>query len=285
MEEKKLKEVYNSAIEEAKRHYENFPVVSVFLRKRLLPHVALFYVFARRADDIADEGNLTVEERLGKLRSYRNALSSALSGTFVSPFWEALSHTISKFDLTPQYFYDLLHAFEIDVLKKRFDTQEELYRYCRLSANPVGRVMLEFYGIRSPLAFSKADAITTALQLTNFWQDVSVDLQKGRIYLPLEIMKKFDYSEEKFLKKEFDFRFAELMRYEIGLTEKMFREGRELLNFLPFGLKIQINATIYGGLEILKKIKRIGFNVLNYRVKLNKMNFIWIFTKAFLTLE
>jgi len=98
-------------------------------------------------------------------------------------------------------------------------------------------------------------------------------------------MKKFDYSEEKFLKKEFDFRFAKLMCYEIGLTEKMFREGRELLNFLPFGLKIQINATIYGGLEILKKIKRIGFNVLNYRVKLNKMNFIWIFTKAFLTLE
>ncbi len=280
-----MEDIFSEAVKFARSHYENFPVISFLLPKDLIPYVSIVYMFARKADDIADEGNIPDEKRVELLNKQKSFLTEALNGNPSSDFWKAVASTIEKFNLSKENFFALLDAFLQDVVKKRYSNEDELLRYCEKSANPVGRIILELFDIRSREIFSLSDKICTALQLTNFWQDVSLDLEKGRIYLPLNVMKKFGYSEELLLSRKFTPEFGRLMRYEIMFTERMFYEGREILNKLPFRLKAEINATLLGGLKILKKIKKINYNVLNYRVKLTKKDFVGIFLTTFLTLE
>ena len=273
---------YNSALDFARKHYENFPVVSLLIPKELRKHIAIIYLFARTADDIADEGNLSENERLQQLNDFENSLHNLLIGNFKSHFEEALHHTIIQKNLTPQMLYDLLKAFKQDVIKKRYENYDELLFYCKHSANPIGRLILELFNIRSEEAFNFSDKICTALQLTNFYQDIEIDYKKGRIYFPENEMKLFEVTENIFAMKENNVNLKKLLRHNIERTQKMFDEGKNLLKFLNGRLKFEIKWTILGGGKILQKIKEKDYNIFNARPKLTKRDFGALFIKSFL---
>jgi len=273
---------YNSALDFARKHYENFPVVSLLIPKELRKHIAIIYLFARTADDIADEGNLSENERLQQLNDFENSLHNLLIGNFKSHFEEALHHTIIQKNLTPQMLYDLLKAFKQDVTKKRYENYDELLFYCKHSANPIGRLILELFNIRSEEAFNYSDKICTALQLTNFYQDIEIDYQKGRIYFPQDELQRFEVTENMFAMKENNVNLKKLLRHNIERTQKMFDEGKNLLKFLNGRLKFEIKWTILGGGKILQKIKEKDYNIFNARPKLTKRDFGALFIKSFL---
>ena len=271
---------YEDAIEFAKNHYENFPVVSILVPKNLRKHVAIIYWFARTADDFADEGDLEPEERIKKLEDFENQLTELLNGNYSNPFELALHSTIEEKNLSPENFYNLLKAFKQDVIKKRYNNFTEVLEYCRYSANPVGRLILELNNIRSEDAFSYSDKICTALQLANFWQDTLIDFQKNRIYYPLNELEKFGVIEKVFELKENNLNLRALIKYNIERTNQLFNEGRSLIKFLNGRLKYEIKWTIFGGEAILKKIERNGFNVFNSRPKLTKKDFFILLLKS-----
>ncbi len=275
-----LTEQYIQAQNYAAGHYENFPVASFLIPRRLRKHVAIVYKFARIADDIADEGNDSPEERLKKLSEFEYDFRSALKSGSKNPFWAALINTIDEFNLSPGYFLDLISAFKQDVVKSRYADFGELLDYCKRSANPVGRLILELWKINDEKAKYFSDKVCTALQLTNFYQDVSVDLKKNRIYIPLNEIEKFGVKENDFYKSEINDKFKKLMIYQIERTEKLFNEGEQLLDYLYGLLKYEIAWTILGGKKILYKIKKNDYNVLKKRPALHKFEFIGLFFKA-----
>ncbi|MCL5027506.1 MAG: squalene/phytoene synthase family protein, partial [Bacteroidetes bacterium] len=201
-ENKSFELAYHNAFKFAKSHYENFPVVSLFLPKVLRKHVAVVYQFARQADDIADEGSANLDLRIENLERYEEQLKNCVAGKFENNFWYALNNTISEFKLTPKNFFDLLKAFKQDTTKTRYDSFNEVLNYCEHSANPVGRIILEFFGIRETETVKYSDSICTALQVTNFYQDVSIDFLKNRIYISLDEIKTYGVELNQFeLKK------------------------------------------------------------------------------------
>ncbi len=271
---------YNKALEFAQNHYENFPVVSFLVPKNLRKHIAIIYWFARTADDFADEGNFSAEVRLQKLNNFEERLTNLLNNDFQNEFEFALSETIKEKKLSPEYFYNLLKAFKQDVIKKRYNDFEELIDYCGNSANPVGRLILNFTEFEIEEAFDFSDKICTALQLTNFYQDVSIDFQKGRIYLPQDEIRKFDVDENQFEIKEINLNLRQLIKFNVERAEKLFEEGKPLLKFLKGRLKYEIGWTILGGEAILKKIRKNNFDVLQ-RPKLSKKDFLILLLKSF----
>jgi squalene synthase HpnC len=278
-----IKFAYKSALDFAKMHYENFPVVSVLIPKKLRKHIVIIYWFARTADDFADEGNMSEDERIEKLNDFENSLNDLLNGKFKSSFEQALHQTIKQKNLTPQLFIDLLKAFKQDVVKKRYNDFAELLFYCKHSANPIGRLIMELFDIRSKEAFDYSDKICSALQLTNFFQDIEIDYEKGRIYFPQDEMKKFEVTENIFAMKENNVNLKKLLRHNIDRTQKMFDEGKNLLKLLNGRLKFEIKWTILGGEAILNKIKKNDYNIFNSRPKLTKTDFGALFIKSFLT--
>jgi len=271
---------YKQAITFAKTHYENFPVISFLIPKELQKHVAVIYWFARTADDIADEGNITEEERLKKLIGFEDNFTSALNGNQQNDFETALVNTINEKKLTTSLFYDLLKAFKQDVTKKRYKDFSDVLDYCKHSANPVGRLILELFNIRNDESFFLSDKICTALQLTNFWQDLAIDLKKGRIYLPEDEMQKFGVDEKSFELKENSLNLQQLLRHNISRTEELFKEGRGLLKYLKGKLKLEIEWTILGGELILKKIKKIDYNTINIRPTISKTEYLTLAIKT-----
>jgi len=274
-----ISSAYNSALDFAKRHYENFPVVSLLIPKELRKHVAIIYWFARIADDFADEGDLSEDERLAHLNGFEKSFNDLLIGKFKSPFEEALHQTIKQKNLTSQLFFDLLTAFKQDVVKKRYENYDELLLYCRHSANPIGRLILELFNIRIEEAFYYSDKICTALQLTNFYQDIEIDYKKGRIYFPENEMELFKVTENIFAMKENNVNLKKLLRHNIERTQKMFDEGKNLLKFLSGRLKLEIRWTILGGETILQKIRKNDYNVFTKRPKLSKIDFVTLLIK------
>jgi len=277
-----LDSAYNSAINFATNHYENFPVISILIPKHLRKHLAVIYQFARTADDIADEGNKSPEKRMEELNNFENDFTGSLKYNFKSEFWAALRNTIIEKKLTPKYFYDLLKAFKHDVQIKRYNSFEDVLFYCRHSANPVGRLILELFNIRDESLNQYSDKICTALQLANFYQDVSLDIKKGRIYIPLDEMKKFDVDENVFVQKENNVNFKELIRHQVERTRTLFNEGKKLIQHLPLRLRFEITWTVLGGEKILDKIEKLNYNVLNYRPKLSKVDYLILFIKSFM---
>jgi len=269
-----IESAYQEAINFTKSHYENFPVISFLLPKEIRKDVAVIYQFARQADDIADEGDLSPDERLKQLAEYRKSFIQSLKRNPLNKFWAALAQTIKDKKLTSSNFLKLLTAFEQDVTKKRYNDFSELQDYCDNSANPVGRIILELHGIFDTEAIQYSDSVCTALQLTNFYQDVSIDIQKNRIYIPNNELQNFGITENVFLLKEINVNFIHLMQFQIERAEKLFDDGSNLLTKLPWRLKRQIAWTIKGGEAILKKIKNNNFDVLNYRPTLSKKDFI-----------
>ncbi len=275
------KDFYKQVISFAKNHYENFPVISFLIPKDLQKHVAVIYWFARTADDIADEGNLSEEERLKQLKEFEDNFTSALNNNPQNDFEIALINTINEKKLTTSLFYDLLEAFKQDVTKKRYKDFDEVLDYCKHSANPVGSLILELFDIRNDECFELSDKICTALQLTNFWQDLASDFQKGRIYLPEDEMQKFGVNRKSFELKENSLNLQQLLRHNISRTEEMFNDGKGLLKHLKGKLKFEIAWTILGGESILKKIKKIDYNTINIRPKLSKVDFLKLLLKSF----
>lgn len=265
---------YQEALNFTKSHYENFPVISFLLPKSIRKDVAIIYQFARQADDIADEGDITSEERLHQLAEYRKSLIQSLEGNPSNKFWTALEQTIKDKNLTSSNFLKLLSAFEQDVTKNRYNDFAELQNYCDNSANPVGRIILELHGIFDAEAIQYSDSVCTALQLTNFYQDVSIDIQKNRIYIPNNELHNFSLTENMFLLKDNNSNFIKLMRFQVERAEKLFNDGSNILIKLPWRLKRQIAWTIKGGEAILKKIRNNNFDVLNYRPTLSKKDFV-----------
>jgi len=274
---------YKSALDFAKMHYENFPVVSVLIPKKLRKHVAIIYWFARTADDFADEGNMSEDERIEKLNDFENSLNDLLNGKFKSSFEQALHQTIKQKNLTPQLFFDLLKAFKQDVVKKRYNDFAELLFYCKHSANPIGKLILELFNIRSKEAFDCSDKVCTALQLTNFYQDIEIDYEKGRIYFAQDEMKQFEVTENIFAIKENNVNLKMLLRHNIDRTQKMFDDGKNLLKILSGRLKFEIKWTILGGETVLNKIRKNDYEIFNARPKLTKSDFGALFIKSFLT--
>lgn len=265
---------YKKALEFTKSHYENFPVVSFLLPKAIRKDVAVIYQFARQADDIADEGEISPDERLKQLSEYRESFIQSLKGNPPDKFWAALVQTIKNKNLTSSNFMNLLTAFEQDITKKRYDNFAELLNYCSNSANPVGRIILELHGIYDNEANKYSDAVCTALQLTNFYQDVSIDIQKDRIYIPQNEMQNYDVDENVFLLSNINRNFKSIMLFQVERTEKLFDDGKKLLPKLSWRLRRQIAWTIKGGEAILSKIKNADYDVLNNRPTLSKKDFI-----------
>ncbi len=277
----RLNEEYKAAIKFAREHYENFPVVSLFLPDDIQKHVAIIYKFARIADDIADNDDGSPEARMKELVRFETNLVKAIAGKNVDSFWEALLNTIAAYKLTTKYFFDLIEAFKLDIENKGFETFKDVLNYCAKSANPVGRIMLELFDIRHEEAMTFSDKITTALQLINFYQDVRDDLKKGRVYFPEDELRKFNLEKNKLLNLSMEQNFRDLLEFSLNRAEVLLNEGRSLLKFLPPMFKIQIKLTILGGKTIINKIRKNNYDTVNIRPKINKLDATLIFVKSF----
>jgi squalene synthase HpnC len=253
----------------ARGHYENFSVASVLLPRRLLPHFHAVYAYCRWADDLADEAG-GGPRALDLLRWWHEELLSCYDGRPRHPVMVALQPTIRRFAIPPQPFLDLLSAFEQDQTVKRYRTYEQLLDYCRRSANPVGRLVLYLFEAHDEERGRLADHVCTGLQLANFWQDVARDFDIGRVYLPEEDRERFGYADADLEARRFTPAFAELLRFEVDRTRDLFDRGAPLVERLPEELRPDVELFIRGGLAVLRKIERAGYNVWARRPALAK---------------
>ncbi len=274
-------EAYAYCAAVARAHYENFPIASLAIPRRLRPHVCSIYAFARAADDFADEAAHD-GRRLEQLGRWEAHLDRCLEGKADHPVFMALGETIATFDLPPALFRDLLDAFRQDCRVRRYGSWDELLDYCRRSANPVGRLVLGLFGLADDARARFSDAICTGLQLTNFWQDVSVDLRKDRIYLPAEDRQRFGVTEEDLRSGRLHEGFRALLLEMIGRTRRCFEEGRPLLGKLHGRLGLEIRLTWLGGNRILDRIEGAGCDVFRARPALTRGDKALLGAKALL---
>lgn len=254
----------------ARDHYENFPVASRLLPARMRPHIAAIYAFARTADDFADEPGRDASERLRLLAAFRERLF--LSATSAPPpgdrIFIALRDTIDRCDLPVHLFADLLSAFEQDVQVHRYDRWPDVEDYCRRSANPVGRLVLRVAGVHDDSADRASDAVCTALQLTNFWQDFGRDWRAGRLYVPAE-ESRLEGAQEADLDAP---AMTRAWRATVGRcverTRRLFEEGRPVGQYVRGRLRLELRATWLGGVRILEKIEALGYDTLHQRPRL-----------------
>ena len=251
-------------------HYENFPVASLLLPAALREPVGAIYRFARGADDIADEGDDAAEIRLEKLRRYRSQLEAP----------SELASLIRRHALPVELFEDLLDAFTQDVAKKRYANFSELLDYCRRSANPIGRLLLHLFRRTSDSDLACSDAICSALQLVNFWQDVDIDYARGRIYLPQDEMARHHVTEQHLLEKRCDDSWRALMRFQVARSRTLLLSGEPLGRALPGRVGLEIRATIQGGLRILQKIEYADYDVFRRRPALRGLDWPLLLCKA-----
>src|SRR5689334_8105386 len=253
----------------ATHHYENFHVVSVLLAKRLHQDFYNVYAFCRWADDLGDEIGNTAES-LRLLGWWRTQLHAMCAGEAQHPVFVALAGTVREFSLPVQPFDDLIRAFEQDQTVTRYRNFEELFEYCRYSANPVGRLVLALCGYIDPERQALSDATCTALQLANHWQDVIVDLKKDRVYFPLDVMERHGYPLDALLARRFDQRFAAAMKEAVEVARKLFLKGLPLADQVDRRLAIDLDLFSRGGLKVLEKIERQKYDVLRARPAVSK---------------
>ena len=275
----------------ARAHYENFPVGQLVPRE-MQPHVHAVYAFARHADDLADEGYagsakaqgardiMTPEERLAALDEWERQLRASRGTPDLHVIFIALHETIRKLDLPLSLFTDLLSAFKQDVVKSRYANFPEVLDYCRRSANPVGRLVLLLHGVRDEKLHVLADHICTGLQLANFWQDVGVDLEKNRMYLPEDDRVTYGVTEESLFAHRADERYRSLLKFQVGRTQEIFDQGKPLTKALHGKLRLEIRVTWLGGTTILRKIEALDYDTLNQRPKLGKAEMALLFARA-----
>jgi squalene synthase HpnC len=247
-------------------HYENFPVASVLLPPRYRRAVVAIYRFARAADDIADEGTAAPAARRAALARFSGHLDAIERGETPpeAPFAE-LAHAVRAYRLPVALLRDLLSAFAQDVDVGRYPTYADVLDYCRRSANPVGRLLLALYAVDDPQSGTHSDAICTALQLANFWQDVAIDWKIGRLYLPLEDLARFDVPLAHVAQGVCDARWTRLLAFETARTRSLFEAGRPLVRRLPWRAGLELSAVIAGGLRVLQRIDAVQGDVFTRR--------------------
>lgn len=263
-----LLQAYRVCEEIARTHYENFPVASRFLAADRRIALAAIYAFARQADDVADSPAPS-EDRLRALDAIEDAFLRSLDGDPRGPVLTALSHAVERHNLPTEPFLDLLSAFRLDARNATFQTWDDLLGYCRGSANPVGRLVLALYGIEDPEAMRASDAVCTALQLTNFWQDLGQDLERGRLFLPLEDLERFGLNPRDLKRPASRGGLTNLLTHEVRATRDLFARGSPILRLTPVLLSLHLRATIAGGRAILRAVERLGWRVLERRPRLN----------------
>lgn len=262
-------------------HYENFPVASILLPRRLRRPVAVIYRFARSADDIADEGEAAAEMRLAGLDDYRVELHRIASGqTPQTPLFADLGQVIRHHSLPMQPFHDLLDAFSQDVVKTRYAHFGEVMEYCKKSANPVGRLMLALYGESDARSVAYSDAICSSLQLINFLQDVAIDYQKDRIYLPQDEMAKYHVDEAQIARNDASGLWQPFMLAQIERTRKILQAGAPLGKVLKGRIGLELRMIIMGGATILEKLHKTRGDIYTQRPVLNSADWLNMFYRA-----
>ena len=265
-----LAQAYQHCLGIAQAHYENFPTASKLISAKRRPAVAAIYAFARAADDMADEGDIPAEKRLKQIDAWESLLERCVDEELNHPVFLALGDAIRRFNLPIEELHNLLIAFRMDVTIHAYATFDELKFYCKHSANPVGRLMLALHGINDRQADAYSDAICTALQLTNFWQDLKIDIPNGRCYLPQEWLKESGLSSEQVrdggITSE---QLAPALERAYRESAELFAEGSKLLPMLPFRLRLQIAATLHGGMAILNATRKLS-DPVNTRPSLSK---------------
>lgn len=264
-----LQQAYAECKRITESHYENFPVASVLLPAHVRKHVYPIYAFARRADDLADED----ADREGLIR-WQKKLHRAISGSDEGPVFKALTHTIREKGLPLSLFDDLVSAFLQDLDKTRYENYDEVYDYCRRSANPVGRLILLLHGYKDNQRMTYSDHICTALQLANFWQDVSVDIQKERIYIPQLLLRKYAVDENDVIDGISNRQVRSLARELVADTREEFRKGLPLLEGIHGRLRLELKMTVAGGVSILDKIKKNSYDIFSIRPTLSKWDWV-----------
>ncbi|MGO8792673.1 MAG: squalene synthase HpnC, partial [Terriglobia bacterium] len=266
--ESQLQAAYAECRRLASRHYENFPTASYLVPRDKRDALAAVYAFARYADDVADEPG--VENRLEKLADWRAKLMGCYEGKTDHPVFLALRDSAQRFRLSRANFENLLRAFESDVVVNRHPDFRSLLDYCTCSANPVGRLVLELFDYHDSHLFDLSDNICTALQLTNFWQDVAIDFSRDRVYLPQEDLARFNYSLDDLRAARTDGHWRELLAFEIARTRELFERGRSLPEEVHPKLRTQLRLTWLGGIEILSKIEAVSYDIFHRRPSLGK---------------
>ena len=253
-------------------HYENFPVASFLCPPALRPAIMAIYWFARTADDLADEGDAAPAMRLADLAAYRVDLAACAEGKPTSNRWAAvftpLRAVIDQHALPVDLLADLLSAFEQDVLKTRYASHAELLDYCRRSANPVGRLLLHLYKVSDAESLAQSDCICTALQLINFWQDLGVDIPRGRIYLPADGFVQHGVDEAQLLRLDVNPATTTLVAANVAWAKALMQRGAPLVKKVPGRAGWELRLVVQGGLRIAEKIENMGFATLQQRPKL-----------------
>lgn len=266
-----LDQAYAHCLGIASAHYENFPVASWLLPARMRPHIAAIYAFARTADDFADEPGHTPDARLALLDHWRAMLHTAARGEPAEdPVFLALAHTIRQCDLPVDLLDDLLSAFRQDVLVNRYDSWDEVMDYCRRSASPVGRLVLRVAGVRHDAAARASDALCTALQLANFWQDFGVDWRRGRLYVPREEAHKAGAAEADLDRGAMTAEWKAALQACVVVTRALFEAGRPVAEHVRGRLRYELRATWAGGMRILDKVEALGYDTLHIRPTIGK---------------
>ena len=267
-------EAYEYCANLARAHYENFTVGSLLLPKEKRRPMYAIYGFCRFTDDLGDEAP---GDRIALLDQWEEDLKLCYSGTPRHPIMLALQDTINAFQIPQELFLKLIEANRMDQEQHRHPTYDDLLRYCDHSANPVGRMVLYVFGYRDEERQQLSDYTCTALQLANFWQDVARDYRMGRIYIPLEDMERFAYDEEELGQGIENGNFRRLMEFEVDRAEELFRLGLPLIKTVKGTLKLDLALFSLGGLEVLRKIRKQGYDVLGHRPVISRGRKAWLF--------
>ncbi|MGE0704653.1 MAG: squalene synthase HpnC [Vicinamibacterales bacterium] len=275
-----LAEAYAACERLASAHYENFPVASWLLPAPMRPHIAAVYAFARKADDMADEGVEASSIRQERLRAWQHRLHEAAEGELRLPghtreddlLFIALGHTIRTHVLPVSLFDDLLSAFGQDTMKDRYDSWEEVFDYCRRSANPVGRLVLRISGHVDPALDRSSDALCTALQLTNFWQDFGRDWRAGRLYVPWDVQQACGADVRDLDGDRMSTEWARAIHVCAGVTRREFDQGRMVCEGVTGRLGLELRLTWQGGRRVLEMVEQSAHRLLHYRPKLGAVD-------------
>ena len=265
----------------AETHYENFPVGSFLLPKEFREPIRLVYAFARVADDIADEGNDSKETRLQRLDEWEGEFRRMLAGDTRISFFQELEETANKYAIPPSLFFDLIEAFRMDAGGRDYSTFEDLLFYCRHSANPVGRILLHILNCANDETGKFSDTICTALQLTNFWQDLSIDIKRNRVYIPHEDFDRFGLTADD-LKGGGTDAVRPLLKFQVERTKKLFLGGRPLFRLIDKRFALELRLTYHGGMRILEKVEHLDYDTLHHRPVLSRFDWALIVIRSLL---
>jgi phytoene synthase len=266
----------------AETHYENFPVGSFLLPKEFREPIRLVYAFARVADDIADEGNDSKETRLQRLDEWEGEFRRMLAGDTRISFFQELEETANKYEIPSSLFFELIEAFRMDAGGRDYSTFEDLLFYCRHSANPVGRILLHIFNCANDETGKFSDMICTALQLTNFWQDLSIDIKRNRVYIPHEDFERFGLTADDLKSDVGTDAIRPLLKFQVERTKKLFLGGRPLFRLIDKRFALELRLTYHGGMRMLEKVEHLAYDTLHHRPVLSRFDWALIVIRSLL---